>query len=93
MRRGDYGEILVLEYDEDLASWSEAKRPGIPGGHAGDLRLLGCERNSQGRRTLSLKKALELMTNYAFHDWPHKGPGALRDLLDSLAESSGEIDL
>ena len=87
------GEILVLDYVEDYASWADSKRPGVPGGHAGDLRLLGCERNSQGKRFLTLKRAMEMMTKHSFKDWPHKGPGSLYELLEGIAETLGDIDL
>ena len=60
------GVIYVLDYVEDYAVWAETKRPGLPGGHAGDLRLLGSERNSLGKRAISLKRALELMTAHTY---------------------------
>ena len=86
-------QIVTLEFVTDFNKWSETKRPGVPGGHAGDLRLLGCVRNSQGRRVLPLHKALELMTAHTFKDWPHRGPPSLRELLESIVETAGDLDL
>ena len=50
------GEILSLELVADFDKWKEAKRPGLPGGDAGDLRLLGCERLASGKRQMNLSK-------------------------------------
>ena len=49
------GSIFTLEYVLDFDNWSNAKRPGLPGGDAGDLRLLGCTRLASGKRQLCLR--------------------------------------
>lgn len=84
-------DIFTLEYVTDFESWSNQKRPGLPGGDAGDLRLLGCNRLSSGRRQLSLEKALEHMTDKKFDDWPHRGPKAVKDFLESVLQNGGDI--
>lgn len=33
------GEMFTVELVEDFDKWKEAKRPGLPGGDAGDLRI------------------------------------------------------
>lgn len=85
------GEILTLELVEDYDKWKEAKRPGLPGGDAGDLRILGCSRLSSGKRQLSLMKALETMHPEAFSDWPHRGPKATKEFLESVLENGGDL--
>ena len=84
-------EILTLELVEDFSAWSERKRPGLPGGDAGDLRLLGCSRLSSGKRQMSLVDALTKMSDTKFDDWPHRGPKAVREFLESVAENGGDI--
>jgi len=64
------GEILSLELVADFEKWKEAKRPGLPGGDAGDVRLLGCERLASGKRHMGLSKALEAMQSETFPDPP-----------------------
>ena len=44
----------------ELSAWTSAKRPGLPGGNAGDVRSLGIFQNEKSRRQLTLQKALEL---------------------------------
>eukprot|EP00435_Cladocopium_sp_Y103_P018992 s1272_g4.t1 len=87
--KGD--EILTLELVKDFTSWSERKRPGLPGGDAGDLRLLGCSRLSSGKRQLPLTEALTKMADTKFEDWPHRGPKATREFLESVAENGGDL--
>ena len=87
--KGD--EILTLEFVKDVDSWKERKRPGLPGGDAGDLRLLGCTRLSSGKRLMTLAAALEKMTNESFSDWPHRGPKATREFLESVAENGSDF--
>ena len=84
-------EILTLEMVEDFDRWKEAKRPGLPGGDAGDLRILGCSRLLSGKRQLGLSKALEAMHPEAFPDWPHRGPKATKDFLESVLENGGDL--
>ena len=85
------GSIFTLEYVLDFDNWSNAKRPGLPGGDAGDLRLLGCTRLASGKRQLSLSQALESMSDSKFTDWPHRGPKAVKDFLESILQNGGDI--
>ena len=85
------GEILSLELVADFDKWKEAKRPGLPGGDAGDLRLLGCERLASGKRQMNLSKAIEAMHSETFPDWPHRGPRATREFLESVLENGGDL--
>ncbi|CAE8613278.1 unnamed protein product, partial [Polarella glacialis] len=87
------GGIVTLEYVEDTSAWTQQKRPGLPGGHAGDLRLLGNQANSSGKRMMSLSRALELMTKHTFADWPHRGPAATKEFLEAIMESGGDIQV
>ena len=41
---------------------------------------------------MSLRRRLELMTEEKFDDWPHCGPKALRELLESTNEV-GDLDV
>ena len=75
-------DIFTLEYVTDFDTWSNRKRPGLPGQDAGDLRLLGCNKLSSGRRQLSLEKA---------GGWPHRGPKAVKDFLESILQNGGDI--
>ena len=84
-------QIFTLEYVENFDEWKEKKRPGLPGGDAGDLRLLCCNRMSSGKRQLGLDRALQLMTDQKFDDWPHRGPKAVREFLENVVENGGDI--
>ena len=64
------GQIVSLELVEDFEAWKEHKRPGLPGGDAGDLRLLACERLTSGKRHLPLSRALERMSDTKFNEAP-----------------------
>eukprot|EP00435_Cladocopium_sp_Y103_P074179 s45_g47.t1 len=86
------GEIMTLELVSDFQKWSEAKRPGLPGGDAGDLRILGCVKLASGKRQLALNRALELMSDSKFDDWPHRGPKAVREFLENVVESGGDLN-
>ena len=86
------GDTLVsLELVSDFDAWKEKKRPGLPGGDAGDLRLMACEKLASGKRQLTLTRALEKMCDSKFDDWPHRGPKAVRDFLESVAENGGDL--
>lgn len=85
------GEVLTLELVEKYEEWKEKKRPGLPGGDAGDLRLLSCERLSSGRRQLTLTRALEKMSDSKFDDWPHRGQKSCKEFLESVAEHGGDL--
>jgi len=85
------GNIFTLELVTDFDRWKELKRPGLPGGDAGDLRLLSCTRLASGKRQLGLSKALELMTDTKFEDWPHRGPKSCREFLESVSEHGGDL--
>lgn len=87
------GRIYSLEFVRNFEKWQQMKRPGLPGGHAGDLRLLGNEQDSGGKRRMSLRRALELMSTSKFKDWPHRGPGSVREFLESVLEASGDIEV
>lgn len=85
------GEIMTLEYVKNFDEWAERKRPGLPGGDAGDLRILGCVKLSSGKRQMSLERALELMSEKKFEDFPHRGPRAAREFLESVLENGGDL--
>lgn len=85
------GEIFTLEFVVNFDEWKEKKRPGLPGGDAGDLRLLACSRMSSGKRQLGLERALQLMSDQKFDDWPHRGPKATREFLENVVENGGDI--
>ncbi|CAK9071939.1 unnamed protein product [Durusdinium trenchii] len=85
------GQIFSLEFVSDFDSWSNAKRPGLPGGDAGDLRLLGCSKLASGKRQISLEKALESMSDQKFDDWPHRGPKATKEFLESVLQNGGDL--
>ena len=87
------GEIMTLEYVKNFDEWAERKRPGLPGGDAGDLRILGCVKLSSGKRQMSLERALELMSEKKFEDFPHRGPRAAREFLESVLENGGDLAL
>ena len=53
-------EIFTLELVSNYDEWKERKRPGLPGGDAGDLRILGCTKLSLGKRQLGLTAAVFL---------------------------------
>ena len=84
-------DIVTLELVSDFDKWKEAKRPGLPGGDAGDLRILGCSKLSSGKRQLGLSAALEKMCEQAFSDWPHRGPRASKEFLENIYENGGDI--
>ena len=83
--------VFTLEYVTDFDLWSNAKRPGLPGGDAGDLRLLGCTRLASGKRQIARGAAIESMTDKKFDDWPHRGPKAVRDFLESVLQNGGDL--
>lgn len=85
------GEIVALELVSNFDEWKNKKRPGLPGGDAGDLRILGCTRLSSGKRQLTLTDALTSMSQQAFDDWPHRGPRATREFLESVCENGGDF--
>ena len=85
------GQIFSLEYVTDLEAWSNQKRPGLPGGDAGDLRLLGCVKLASGKRQMSLERALETVTDQKFDDWPHRGPKATKEFLESVLQNGGDL--
>jgi hypothetical protein len=87
------GSIFCLEKVKDEAKWKELKRPGLPGGHAGDLRLLGNQVNSLKKRHLPLSRAVELMTVAKFDDWPHRGPKSVAEFLSNVLEAGGDLQV
>lgn len=78
-------------YREDLAAWKAAKRPGLPGGSAGDDRLLGNFQNRRKQRQLGLEPALELMNEEKFADWPFRGPRAVLEFLTGVEQAGGDL--
>ena len=66
----------------------------MPGGDSGDLGLLGCHRLGSGKRQMTLSQALTKMVGTKFDDWPHRGPKAVREFLESLRmERPGQLPL
>ncbi|CAK0827093.1 unnamed protein product, partial [Prorocentrum cordatum] len=83
--------MVELVQDTDHDAWFARKRPGLPGGASGDLRLLGHFLNSAQRRVLPLAKAMGLVTPKAFADWPHPGLEATQEFLESVLENGGGL--
>ena len=67
-------QLVELVKDPEHDDWLARKRPGLPGGASGDLRLLGNYQNQAKRRVLALPKAMELITPKTFADWAPSGP-------------------
>ncbi|CAE8627459.1 unnamed protein product, partial [Polarella glacialis] len=86
-------KVVTLEKVIEVDVWKQAKRPVLPGGNAGDLRLLGNQANGANKRVMGLSRALELMTEHKFDDWSHKGPRAVREFLDSVLEAGGDLQV
>ncbi|CAE8614739.1 unnamed protein product, partial [Polarella glacialis] len=86
-------KVVTLERVIEVDVWKQSKRPGLPGGSAGDLRLLGNQVNGANKRVMGLSRALELMTEHRFDDWPHKGPKAVREFLESVLEAGGDLQV
>lgn len=88
---GDDYVFIENIYREDLAAWRAAKRPGLPGGTAGDVRLLGNFQNRRKQRQLGLERALELMNEEKFEDWPFRGPRAVLEFLTGVEQAGGDL--
>ncbi|CAK0822647.1 unnamed protein product, partial [Prorocentrum cordatum] len=86
-------QLVELVKDTDHDAWFARKRPGLPGGASGDLRLLGNFFNSAQRRVLPPAKAIELVTPKTFADWPHPGPKATQEFLESVLENGGDLQV
>lgn len=88
---GDDYVFIENIYREDLEAWTAAKRPGLPGGAAGDFRLLGNFQNRRKQRQLSLQRALELMSEEQFDDWPFRGPRAVLEFSTGVEQAGGDL--
>jgi len=87
------GDLVFIESveRESLDEWRATKRPGIPGGGAGDVRLLGNFQNKKQQRQLTLARALELVSEAKFSDWPFRGPRATHEFLLGVLETGGDV--
>ena len=57
----------------------------------GDDRLLGLHLNGQGRRHLPLHTAVHMFDRKVGDDWPHEGPSAVVEFLQSVVTHSGSL--
>ena len=66
------GKLVFIEnvLREELEEWKAERRPGLPGGNAGGVRILGNFKNKKQQRQLTLAGALELSSQEEFKDWP-----------------------
>lgn len=90
-------DYALVEYEEEIvyavrvgvsqkADWLKSKEKT-----KGDARLLGDFRDSQDRRYLEFKKAVDLMTSTEFSDWPLTGPRAALEFLRSVREGASDM--
>ena len=90
-------DSALIEYEGDIvyavkvpvsqkAEWIKARDVT-----KGDARLLGSHKDSHGRRYLEFGKAIDLMTNAEFADWPLSGPRACMELLKSIREGTSDL--
>ena len=82
------GEILAIEEvdSKDLDSFVSSKQ-----GSMGDLRLIGHHEDSQKRRFIPFREAMNLMRESAFKDWSFSGPRAVKEYLTSINDSGTDI--
>ena len=77
-------EIYVVRVAKDeLDAWWRAKSGG------GDIRLIGNFRDGAGWRNFEFRRAVELMTQTAFDDFPRDGERAMKQFLDAVVNGAG----
>ncbi|CAJ1457386.1 unnamed protein product [Effrenium voratum] len=80
-------QVYVVKVAADKQEeWKDAKNQ-----IRGDLRLLGDHRDSQGKRSLTLREASALFRTTSFQDWPMQGPRATVEFLSAILKGPGDM--
>ena len=89
------GSFALVEIDSELTtaqveSPEDGRQDGfrrrLTTGHGRDVRLLGDERDSDGRRFLSFAAILSLVKEASFEFWPIQGPRSVRDYINAIRQ-------